>query len=69
MAFALQVDKLDSDGAIHVRHVFFAESAEECEQLRDQHGDGCRAFGPALINGRVIETLEEIEEIPEWRET
>jgi hypothetical protein len=66
MAFALTVDKLDDDGLIRVRHVFYGETEEECETLRDAHGAGCKAFGPALDQDRVIEELEEIDEIPEW---
>jgi hypothetical protein len=69
MAIQLTVDKLEADGTIHVRHVFFGETIEECEALRDQHGAGCQAFGPALKrkNG-VIEIFETIDEIPEWEE-
>ena len=54
MAFSLTVDKLESDGTIRVRHVFFGDTLEECEALRDAHGDGCKAFGPALDHDRVI---------------
>lgn len=66
MAFALTVDKLEADGTIRVRHIFYGETIEECERLRDQHAEGCRAFGPALDEDRVIEESEEIDEIPEW---
>jgi len=66
MAFALTVDKLDADGTIHVRHIFYGETIEECERRRDQHAEGCRAFGPALDDEMVIEESEEIDEIPEW---
>jgi len=66
MPIALTVDKLESDGTIRVRHVFFGETLEECETLRDQHGAGCQAFGPALERQTVIEEVEEIDEIPEW---
>ena len=68
MAFALHVDKLDPDGFVHVRHTFYGETAEECESERDQHGAGCQAFGPALRDHKVVETFEEIGEIPEWEE-
>lgn len=66
MAYALHVDKEELDGTIRIRHTFYGETQEECEQLRDQHGDGCKAFGPALQTERVIEDWEEIDEIPEW---
>jgi hypothetical protein len=68
MAFALTVDKLESDGTIRVRHIFFGETEDECEALRDSHGAGCAAFGPALEAERVIEEMEEVDEIPEWAE-
>jgi hypothetical protein len=70
MAIQLTVDKLEADGTIRVRHVFFGETLEECETARDQHGAGCQAFGPALKRGNkgVIELVEEIDEIPEWEE-
>lgn len=75
MAVQLTVDKLEADHTIRVRHVFFGETIEECERLRDQHGAGCKAFGPALQaasrgdENRIIELAEEICEIPEWEET
>lgn len=68
MAIQLVVDKLESDGTIRVRHTFFGDTLEECEALRDAHGAGCKAFGPALERGKVIELAEEIAEIPEWEE-
>jgi hypothetical protein len=66
MPVSLTVDKLEDDGTIRVRHIFFGETEEECEKLRDEHGAGCEAFGPALDRNTVIEELEEIDEIPEW---
>jgi hypothetical protein len=70
MAIQLTVDKLEADGTIRVRHVFFGETIEECETARDRHGAGCQAFGPALKRGDkgVIEFWTEIDEIPEWEE-
>jgi hypothetical protein len=70
MAFSLTVDKLEADGTIRVRHVFFGDTLEECEHLRDEHAAGCQAFGPALKRGHkgVIEVAEEVDEIPEWTE-
>lgn len=66
MAVALTVDKLEANGTICVRHIFYGETIEECERLRDQHAEGCRAFGPGLERDNVIEESEEIDEIPEW---
>jgi hypothetical protein len=66
MAYALHVDKEESDGTIRIRHTFYGDTLEECERLRDHHGEGCKAFGPALDQGRFIEESEEIDEIPEW---
>lgn len=66
MAISLTVDKLEADGTIRVRHIFYGETIEDCERLRDHHAEGCRAFGPALEREQVIEESEEIDEIPEW---
>jgi hypothetical protein len=66
MAWALHVDKLEADETIRVRHTFFGETQKECEELRDAHGDGCKAFGPALDADKIIEEWQEIDEIPEW---
>lgn len=66
MPVSLTIDKLEADGTIRVRHVFFGDTIEECERLRDQHASGCQAFGPALERDLVIEEEEEIDEIPEW---
>jgi hypothetical protein len=68
VAFALTVDKLDPKGKISVRHTFYGDTPEECEQLRDHHAEGCKAFGPALEQKKVIEDLEEIDDddVPEW---
>lgn len=68
MAIQLTVDKLEADHSIRVRHIFFGETLEECEKLRDKHGAGCAAFGPALQSDRIIEIAEEVDEIPEWEE-
>jgi len=68
MPIALTVDKLEPDGTIRVRHVFFGETLAECEKLRDKHASGCAAFGPALEHETVIEETEEIDEIPEWED-
>jgi len=65
LAFELSVDNLERDGTIRVRHLFYGETIAECERLRDAHAAGCAALGPALDLGHVIETLEEIEELPE----
>jgi hypothetical protein len=66
MPIALTIDKLEPDGTIRVRHTFFGETLLECEKLRDAHGAGCKAFGPALERDEIIEEVEEIDEIPEW---
>jgi hypothetical protein len=68
VAFALYVDKLEPDGTIRVRHTFFGETLSECDRLRDEHGAGCKAFGPALERETIIEEVEEIDAIPEWED-
>ena len=68
MPIALHVDKQEADHTIRVRHTFYGDTLEECEALRDQHGEGCKAFGPALERHKVIEEVEHIDEIPEWED-
>lgn len=69
MAYALTVDKLEDDGTIKVRHIFYGETEDDVYHERDQHADGCKAFGPALKDDRVIETIEEVDEMPEWEDS
>lgn len=60
MTHVLTVDKVDTGGVVHVRHIFYGNSRQQCLALRDQHGEGCRAFGPALERGTVAEEWSEI---------
>lgn len=69
MAFVLHVDKLEDDGTIRVRHSFYGDSEEECQELRDAHADGCKSLGPALKQDRTIEEIAEIDEMPEWEDS
>lgn len=68
MAYQLVVDKLEDDGTILVRHTFFGETEDACYHLRDAHAAGCKAFGPAVTDQRIIEEMEKISEIPEWED-
>lgn len=65
MAIALHSYKIDTDGVIRVRHTFYANSEPEADKLMEQHGAGCKAFGPALEAGETIEIVEEIDELPD----
>ena len=67
MAIALTVDKVDAGGVVYVRHIFYGETLADCEELRDRHGEGCKAFGPALAAGKVVEEHETIDD-SEWPE-
>jgi hypothetical protein len=68
MIFALTVDLIDkTDGEIHVSHTFWGETEEECRQTMAKHAEACDIFGPALAEGRVMETLDELED-DEWPE-
>lgn len=60
MAIALHSYKIDKDRKIRVRHTFYAATEEEAEELMEDHGDGCEAFGPALDAGNTIEISEDI---------
>jgi len=66
MPYALRVDKLERDGTIRVRHIFFGETEAECRELCGRHAEGCQAFAPALKSGTIIDTVKQISEIPEW---
>lgn len=68
MAVSITVDKLEDDGTILVRHIFFGETESEARETMLEHAEGCKAFGPALKDDRVIETVDEDAEIPEWED-
>lgn len=58
MAVKLSSYKIDEDGHIRVVHIFFGATEEDCEQLQEQHADGCMAYGPALDDGDTIDIFE-----------
>ena len=62
MAVALHSYKVDSDGEIRVRHTFYGADEDECEQLKEQHARGCKAFGPAVESGDTIDIFEDLDE-------
>ena len=64
MPVALHSWKKDADGTIHLRHTFYAATEAEAKALMEEHGEGCKAFGPALEEGHTIEMTEEIELLP-----
>jgi hypothetical protein len=70
VTYALHVDKVNPNGTVDVRHTFYGDSEKDCERKRDQHGEGCRAFGPALEAGTVAQHFEEIadSERPEYED-
>lgn len=64
MPVALHSWIVEKDGAIRVRHTFFAETEEEADRLLKQHAAGCSHFGPANAAGETVEVVEDIDELP-----
>jgi len=65
MPYALHSYKIDKNGEITVRHVFYGETVKECEHIQDKHADGCESYGPAVDEDRTIDFIEEIDAIPD----
>ena len=66
---ALTVDLIDpQDGVIYVRHTFFGETEEMCEDNKRAHAEHCEYFSAAIRDGRTIEELEELDD-SEWPAT
>lgn len=64
MAYALHSYKVDADGKIRVRHVFYGETKEDAERQQDKHAEICPKYGPAVHSDRTIDFLEEISALP-----
>jgi hypothetical protein len=60
--YALTLDRFNDDGSVSVRHVFYGETEDGAEKVRDQHVKGCKALTAAVESGRVGEYVEEIDE-------
>jgi len=68
MPVALHSYIVEKDGAVRVRHTFYADTEEEADRLLKQHAGGCSHFGPATTAGETIEIVEEIDELPDAEE-
>jgi len=69
MPKALYVDVIPPGGGkISVTHIFWGETAEECQENFDAHAAGCNFLTPAIEEGRTGEELETVtdEEWPEY---
>jgi hypothetical protein len=65
MAFLLEVAILDGgDRTIKVVHQFYGKSEHEVETYKREHLGSCEYFRAAEHDGRTIEELEEIDEVP-----
>lgn len=70
MAFDLEIQIVDAgDKTIKVVHHFFGLTEEECRTYYREHM-ACGYLNAAVKDGRIIETLEEIDddELPEAEE-
>ncbi len=63
MAFVLEVAIIDGgDATIKVIHSFYGVSEEEVETYKREHIGTCEYFRSAVQEGRVIESLDEIDD-------
>jgi hypothetical protein len=63
MAYLLEVHIIDSgDNTIKVTHQFWGLTETECETYFREHLASCEYFRDAQKDGRVIESLEQVDE-------
>lgn len=63
MAYILIVDAIPPGGGlITVRHIFFAETADDARQAFHDHSEGCHFLGPAIEEGRLHVKGREIDD-------
>lgn len=65
MPWALHAAIMDSgDHEIKVRHIFYGETKEECDDYFKEHLGTCSYFRSAEKSREVISWFEEIDELP-----
>jgi len=65
MPVALHSFKIDDDGEIRVCHTFYGGTELEAKGFQKDHARDCPHYGPALAQGKTIDIVEEIDELPE----
>jgi predicted RNase H-like HicB family nuclease len=68
MAFAIYSAKPGKHGLAGLTHIAFGETEDEARENLEAHADVCPKFGPAYRNGKTIEVVTEIDEIPQFDE-
>jgi hypothetical protein len=69
VAYKLIVDVIPPGGGrVHVQHVFYGKTEQECNEVFTEHAAGCEFLTPALEEGRVNSEIEKISDSdwPEW---
>lgn len=66
MAFAIYSTKPGKGGLAGVTHVFYGHDEQEAWNALEAHADICPKFGPAYQASETIESVVEIDEIPEF---
>lgn len=66
MAFAIYSSKPGKHGRVGITHVFFGEDEDEAWEALEAHAEICPKFGPAYQASETIETVVEIDAIPEF---
>jgi len=64
MPVALHSFKIDDDGQIRLCHTFYADTETQAKGFQRDHARDCPHYGPALAQGRTIDIVEDLDELP-----
>jgi hypothetical protein len=53
------------DEQIYLKHVFFGETKDDCEQVKKEHLASCEYYRAAEAEGRTDDKWEEVDSLPE----
>jgi hypothetical protein len=68
MAIAIYSSKPGKHGRVSLTHVAFGEDEDEAWANLEAHADQCPQFGAAYQASETIESVVEIDEIPEFED-
>jgi hypothetical protein len=68
MPIAIYSAKPGTHGLCGIIHVFFGQTEAAARQAMEDHADICPKYGPAYREGKTIEVIAEIDEIPAFDE-
>jgi len=66
MAIAIYSSKPGKHGRTDLTHIFYGDDEDEAWAKLEAHAEICPKFGPAYQASETIESVVEIDEIPEF---